>query len=52
MRRYLISYLAEQNDQCTDLEVIIEAGTMQGALQFFEYKIKVYKRITKIEEIC
>jgi hypothetical protein len=52
MRKYLISYLSEQNDECVDCETTIEAGTVQGALQFFEYKIKVYKRVTKIEEIC
>jgi len=52
MRKYLISYLAEQNDECVDCETTIEARTILGAIFIFKTNIKVYKRVTKIEELC
>ena len=48
MRRYLIEYYAERNDECVDIEVIIEANTITEALQKFD---KQHKRITSIREI-
>jgi hypothetical protein len=51
MRRYLICYLAEQNDECVDLETIIEADDIFYALGSFCTTHKLYKRITNIKEI-
>ena len=48
MRRYLIQYYAERNDECVDLETIVEADTIAEALLIFD---KQYKRITAINEI-
>ena len=48
MRRYLIEYYAERNDECVDLETIVEADTIAEALLIFD---KQYKRITSITEI-
>lgn len=48
MRRYLIQYYAERNDECVDLETIVEADTIAEALLIFD---KHYKRITAINEI-
>jgi hypothetical protein len=51
MRKYLISYLKEKNDECHDLEVIIDANTIQEALNKFNTKFFIYKRITTITEL-
>jgi hypothetical protein len=51
MRRYLICYLKEKNDECHDLETIIDANTIQEALNKFNTKFFIYKRITTIKEL-
>ena len=51
MRRYLIFYYAERNDECTDLEHIVEAYDISAAIKAFEYQIKSFKRITTITEL-
>lgn len=51
MRTYLIHYYAEINDQCVDCEKKIEAVDIEDAILRFKLKIRLYKRITKIEEI-
>ena len=51
MRNWLICYYTEKNDECTDLEVIIQAEDIEQALDKFKNKFKVYKRITSITEI-
>jgi hypothetical protein len=51
MKKYLIYYWREINDEPTDLEVIIEAINMEDAFKKFKQQIKVYKHITTITEI-
>lgn len=51
MRRYLIFYYAERNDECTDLEHIVEANDMISAINVFNNEIKMIKRITTITEL-
>jgi hypothetical protein len=35
MRKYLICYWTERNDECTDLETFVEADNMMEALEKF-----------------
>lgn len=51
MRRYLIFYWAEQNDEATDLEIIIEASNIKEAINKFEKQVKLFKRISTITEL-
>jgi hypothetical protein len=51
MRKYLIYYWAEKNDDAVDCEKIIEASNIQEALNKFLNMTIVYKRITQIKEI-
>ena len=51
MRRYLIFYYIEQNDECHDMEKIIEADNIEEAIKFFKSRIKINKRITTITEL-
>lgn len=50
MRKYIIKYLAERNDECVDLEIEIEAEDIYIALGSFCATQKLYKRITSIYE--
>lgn len=51
MRRWKIYYYAEQNDECVDLEIILESENIFSALELFKQEVSVYKRVYKIEEI-
>ena len=51
MRKYLIFYYIERNDECYDLEHIVEANDMMDAIEKFNKEIKVLKRITTITEL-
>jgi hypothetical protein len=51
MRKYLIFYYAERNDECMDLEHIVEANDMVEAINVFNNEIKLVKRITTITEL-
>lgn len=51
MRRYRVEYYAERNDECVDLERIVEANDMIDAINVFHDKVKLVKRITAITEI-
>jgi hypothetical protein len=51
MRRYLIEYYAERNDECVDLEHIIEANDIVSAINEFHDKVRRVKRITAIIEL-
>lgn len=51
MRPYLISYYAERNDECVDLECIVEADDILGAINIFLDNVRPIKRITSIREI-
>jgi len=51
MRKYLIFYYAEKNDECHDLEKIIEADNIEEAIKFFKSRVRIMKRITTITEL-
>lgn len=51
MRRYLIFYYAERNDECVDLEHIVEANDMIDAINTFNNEVRLVKRITTITEL-
>ena len=51
MRKYLIYYLVERNDECQDLEEIVKADDIEEAIKFFKMRIRVRKRITTITEL-
>ena len=51
MRKYLIFYYTEQNDDCVDLEKIVEADDILSAINVFNNEIKIIKRITTITEL-
>jgi len=51
MRKYLIFYYAERNDECMDLEHIVEANDMVSAINVFNNEIKLVKRVTTITEL-
>jgi len=51
MRRYLLYYYTEKNDECHDVETIIEADNIEEAIKFFKSRIRIYKRITTITEL-
>lgn len=51
MKRYLVFYYVEQNDDCVDLERIVEANDILAAINVFNDETKSYKRITTITEL-
>jgi hypothetical protein len=50
MRRYLICYWTERNDECTDLEKFIDADNIMEALEKFTAST-VFKSIDSISLI-
>jgi hypothetical protein len=52
MRKYKIIYWAERRDECVDLERVIEAPTIQDALNLFLNLDLIYKRIDSIKELA
>ena len=50
MRRYLICYWTERNDECTDLEEIVEADNIMEALEKFTAST-VFKSIDSVSLI-
>ena len=51
MRKYLIFYYTEKNDECFDYEKIIEADNIEEAIKFFKSRVRIMKRITTITEL-
>ena len=51
MRKYLIFYYVEKNDDCHDLEMIIEADSIEEAIKLFKSRVRVMKRITTVTEL-
>lgn len=51
MKDFLITYWAEQNDEPTDIEIIIQAESLTGALYIFNKTTIVYKYIESIKMI-
>jgi len=50
MRKYIVYYYAEKNDECVDCEKEIEAKSIDTVLIEFNSKVKVYKRVFAIIE--
>lgn len=50
MRKYIVYYYKEINDECVDCEKEIQANNIEMVLHLFNKEIRVYKRIWKIEE--
>ena len=50
MRKYIVYYYAEKNDECMDCEMEIEAPNIVSCFFAFEDKVKVYSRIFRVEE--
>ncbi len=51
MRRFLVYYFTEKNDQCTELEIIVNADDMEHALKTFKKEVKQHQSITTITEL-
>jgi hypothetical protein len=51
MRRFLVYYFTETNDQHTELEIIIKADNMEQALKTFKKEVKQHQSITTITEL-
>jgi hypothetical protein len=49
MKKFLVTYWAERNDEATDIETIIEAHTLAEALHLFKSKTLYYKYIESIK---
>ena len=50
MRKYLISYWIEQNDEAVDLDVIVEADNIKEALDSF-ISTERFRKISSISEV-
>lgn len=51
MRKYLITYWREHNDEATDFEVELEADDIEKAIDKLYRRYSPIKRVTKVEEI-
>lgn len=51
MRKYLVQYWTEQNDESTDLEKIIEAEDFDAAVTKFKEETRLFRRITLVKEL-
>lgn len=51
MRTFRFTFYAERNDECVDLEKVIEADNIMNALLIFQQGRTLYKRIIEIKEI-
>jgi len=50
MKKYIVYYYTEKNDECVDCEIEVDAKNIIAAYFAFEEKVKVYRRVYKIEE--
>ena len=50
MRKYIVYYYAEINDECVEREIEVESKNIEIGLAEFRSIVKVYKRVYKIEE--
>ncbi len=51
MRNYRIEYYAEVNDESVEREIEIVAENPWEALDIFALKVRLFKRVFKLEEI-
>lgn len=52
MKKYLICYWAERNDEATDLEDFVEADNIMEALRKFTAGKRVLKKVSSISEVA
>ena len=50
LRKYIISYYTEVNDECVDREIEVEAVNEFDALLRFKSLVKVFKKVHEINE--
>lgn len=51
MKKYLITYWTERNDEPTDIEIVIEAeGIIEATKKFLDMNL-VYRKISDIREL-
>lgn len=46
---YVVSYYAERNDECVDLEIEVEAQSIEDAIVKMRASVRVYSKIFRIE---
>ncbi len=51
MKRFLIYYMAKDNESGIDSEIIIKADDMEKALKTFKKEVKQHQSITTITEL-
>ena len=51
MKKYLVTYWTQRNDENTDVEIIIEALNELDAMKQFLDKRLVYRKIESVEEL-
>ena len=51
MKKYLLTYWTERNDESTDVEIIISANHEEEAIFIFLEMKRAYKKIESIQEI-
>lgn len=51
MRKYIVYYWAERNDEATDLEKVVHADNIEQAIEKFKSEVSSYKRITTVTEL-
>lgn len=51
MRKYRAYYYKEINDECVDCEIELEASSFEDIYKTLRDRVRVFKRIYKVEEI-
>lgn len=51
MRKFRVYYYKEVNDECVDYELDIESKHISNIYEDFQEKVRVFKRVYRIEEI-
>lgn len=52
IKKYIVTYWTEKNDEPTDIELVIEAeNKIEAMKKFFEMNL-VYRKIEDIQELC
>ncbi len=52
MRRFLIYYWTDMNDNPIEQEIIVKADDMEQAFKTFKKEVKQHQSITTITELC
>ena len=51
MRKYRVHYYKEINDECVNCEIELEASSFENIYDVFKDRVRLFKRIFKVEEI-